>query len=154
MHRLFRTDVAEDIASTVFLSLAQRFDELSDRDEPDMVRWLYGTANNHITSYFRSEKRRKAVIEAAYRKHLSNASQHKSSSNGKVDWPTLYQALMRLKVEHQTIITLRFLDGLPADEVASILDMKPGAVRTAAHRALKKLRTILESHQAQQRGSS
>lgn len=152
-HRLFRAELAEDVTSAVFLDLARRFDEISRRDEPEIMKWLYGTANNHITSYFRSEKRRNKAMQAAYRKQRSNITTD-NSANSEIDWPTLYQALMRLSVKHRTIVTLRFLDGLSADQVADILEIKPGAVRTTAHRALKKLKTILEPQKAQYGGSA
>ena len=41
------------------------------------------------------------------------------------------------------LLELRVVAGLSSDEVASILDMQPGAVRTAQARALDKLRAVL-----------
>jgi RNA polymerase sigma-70 factor (ECF subfamily) len=34
--------------------------------------------------------------------------------------------------------------GLSADEVATVLSMRPGAIRMAQHRALERLRALLD----------
>jgi RNA polymerase sigma-70 factor (ECF subfamily) len=41
------------------------------------------------------------------------------------------------------LLELRVVAGLSSEEVAAILDMRPGAVRTAQARALDKLRAVL-----------
>ncbi len=42
------------------------------------------------------------------------------------------------------IIILRVFEGLPAEEVAQLVGSTPGAVRVAQHRALAKLRAVVE----------
>jgi len=53
-------------------------------------------------------------------------------------------AFERLPDRDRELLELRVVAGLSSDEVASILDMRPGAVRTAQARALDKLRAILQ----------
>jgi len=52
---------------------------------------------------------------------------------------------LKLKPNHQTIITLRFFENMPLGRIAGLLNMKETAVRVSLHRALKKLRKHLQS---------
>jgi len=57
-----------------------------------------------------------------------------------MDWPTLYTAILALKPEHQTVLTLRFFEDMDYDEIGRIMDTKPGTIRVTLHRILRKLR--------------
>ena len=52
-------------------------------------------------------------------------------------------AFDRLPDRDRELLELRVVAGLSSEEVASILDLSPGAVRTAQARALAKLRAVL-----------
>ena len=64
--------------------------------------------------------------------------------NEHLDWPTLYQAILKLKPRDQTLISLRFMQDLPHEEIAAIMNLRPGAVRMAISRALGILRDRFE----------
>lgn len=49
------------------------------------------------------------------------------------------------------ILILRVFEGLPADEVAQLVGSTPGAVRVAQHRALAKLRAVVEEKASRER---
>jgi RNA polymerase sigma-70 factor (ECF subfamily) len=53
------------------------------------------------------------------------------------------RALERLPADDREMLELRVVAGLSSDEVAYVLGMRPGAVRTAQSRALTRLRTYL-----------
>ena len=57
----------------------------------------------------------------------------------------LAQALDSLDDASREIVVLRFMDRLPAREIAEIVGCSEGAVRTRLHRILKTLRTRYES---------
>ena len=48
--------------------------------------------------------------------------------------------IMQLPERDQTIITLRFFSELPYEDIGHILNISSGAARTAASRALDKIR--------------
>lgn len=56
----------------------------------------------------------------------------------------VHRALDRLPDDHRTVIVLRDFDNLDTDEVATLLDISAGAVKTRLHRARQALRTLLE----------
>jgi len=74
------------------------------------------------------------------------ASTSRSSEDfSMLDWPRLYQAILKLKPEHQTIVTLRFFENMDFEQIAKIMNTKEATVRVTLHRILKKLRNHLQT---------
>jgi len=59
----------------------------------------------------------------------------------------LLTALTHLKPEHRDVITMRFIEGYAAQEVAQMLGKTEGAIRTLQHRALERLRKEYDAAQ-------
>jgi RNA polymerase sigma-70 factor (ECF subfamily) len=55
----------------------------------------------------------------------------------------LLQALQRIPVEQQTLLELHYWERLPANDLAQVLDIEPGAVRVRLHRARRALERVL-----------
>ena len=56
---------------------------------------------------------------------------------------------MQLGGDEQQVVILRFMEGFEFAEIASVLKKKEGNVRVILHRALVKLRNILEKERKQ-----
>ena len=141
VHRLFIKEVAEDVTSTVFLEVARRIHSFKGRTEQDFRNWLYRLAANQANAYIRKTSRRKQLlVEAA-----SSMTAAATDSSSELDWPGLYAAVLKLKPEHQTIITLRFFENLDFEQIAKILDAREATVRVTLHRILTKLRNHLQT---------
>lgn len=56
------------------------------------------------------------------------------------DYDELFDAVKRLPWRQQAVLALRFQLDLPEDEIASVLDCRPGTVRSLVFRALATLR--------------
>jgi RNA polymerase sigma-70 factor (ECF subfamily) len=56
--------------------------------------------------------------------------------------------LARLPVDQRRLLLLRVVTGLSAEETGYVLDMTPGAVRVAQHRALARLRQLAAKDEA------
>jgi len=143
IHRLFDKEIAEDVTSAVFLEVAQRIRSFKGRTEQDFGYWLYAIAANQATAYIRKTSRRKKLLkEAADLMTVADGSTNKSSEP---DWPRLYAAILKLKPQHQTIVTLRFFENLQYEQIAQILNIKEVTVRVTLHRILGKLRSHLKT---------
>ena len=53
------------------------------------------------------------------------------------------QALRRLSVPYRTVLTLFYMEDLPIKEIADIVGLPQGTVKTHLHRARKELRNLL-----------
>ena len=56
------------------------------------------------------------------------------------------RSIDQLPETYRTILVLRDIEELDTAEVAKLLDMNPGAVKTRLHRARQALRTLLDPH--------
>jgi RNA polymerase sigma factor (sigma-70 family) len=64
-----------------------------------------------------------------------------------VDAPELdhmWTALARLQPRRRTALVLRFYEDLPINEIARLLECRPGTVSSLLHRGLADLRKVLD----------
>lgn len=143
VHRLFNKEIAEDITSTVFLEVARRIRTFSGQREQDFRNWLYTIAVNQVNAYIRKTSRRKRLLAQA----AGSMKEPSSNDNGSSapDWPRIYTAILELKPEHQTIITLRFFENLRFEQIGRILNIREATLRVTMHRILNKLRNHLQT---------
>ena len=150
LRRLFVRAVAEDVTSEVFLKIAFQLPKFRGTTQEDFRRWLYRIATNEVNAYLRKSRRRQGLIEKAVQQKTIGAEQNQDPSEDAydpLDWPTIQQALLNLKPRDQSIVSLRYFEGLSHEEIAKTLKLRPGTVRVALGRALTKLRRILETEQ-------
>jgi RNA polymerase sigma-70 factor (ECF subfamily) len=142
IHRLFNREIAEDATSTVFLEVARKMRSFGGRDEQDFGNWLYAIAVNQTNSYIRKASRRRKLFAEAADLIRAKSDGHNGNSS-EPEWPRLYAAILRLKPQHQTIITLRFFENLPYERIAYIMNIKETTLRVKVHRILNDLRNHL-----------
>jgi RNA polymerase sigma-70 factor (ECF subfamily) len=110
----------------------------------DFRNWLFAIAANQANAYIRKTSRRKELLEEAAGSMTASATNGTDESS-ELDWPRLYEAILKLKPQHQTIVTLRFFENLKYEQIAQILNVKEATVRVMLHRILNELRNYLQS---------
>ncbi|MFH1881206.1 MAG: sigma-70 family RNA polymerase sigma factor [Planctomycetota bacterium] len=144
VHRLFNKEIAEDVTSTVFLEVARGIRTFKGRTVQDFRNWLYAIAANQANAYIRKTSRRKELLTEAAGLMTASAADSTDKSSEQ-DWPRLYTAILKLKPQHQTIVTLRFFENFKYEQLAQILNVKEVTVRVTLHRILNELRNHLQS---------
>lgn len=129
--------MAEDIAQTVFLLLAQKASKLSH--ETILSGWLYQTTRFVCSRALRGEQRRRKREETAIAMHLQNAPDPQWQRVA----PHLDEALARLNETDRHAILLRFFQGERSSAVGVALGLSEEAAKKRVARALEKLRRIL-----------
>jgi RNA polymerase sigma-70 factor (ECF subfamily) len=142
VHRLFDKEIAEDVTSGVFLEVARGIRRFAGQSEQDFGNWVYAIAANQANAYIRKTSRRKKLLAEAAGSMKAN---HGTDDTLEPDWPSLYAAIVKLKPQHQTIVTLRFFENLPYEQIARILNVKDATLRVTVHRILEKLRIHLKT---------
>ncbi len=134
--------IAEDLTAETFLAATRA---LHERDEALSVGWLIGTARHKLVDHWRREGRQRQALE-----ELSEGSAVPIDSVDPVDVLDalhVHDVLSRLTPHHRAALTLRYLDGLPVDQVAALLDRSLHATESllirakAAYRAMTAERT-------------
>jgi RNA polymerase sigma-70 factor (ECF subfamily) len=140
VHRLFDRATAEDVTSTVFLSVVENFGRFRG-SEQQFRNWLYKIATNAVNNHLRKAARRDDLLRCACEKAGVQGADCEESSERLA---FLKQAMFELKPRYQTIITLRFFENLKLTEIAEVLGSSPGTVRSQLARALTRLRKKLD----------
>jgi RNA polymerase sigma-70 factor, ECF subfamily len=142
VHRLFNKTTAEDVTSSVFLTVARTMRQFKGQTEQDFRSWIYTIAANQANAHIRKTMRRRRLMNNVAVQWREDAED--SAVWSSLDWPTLYAALQELKPEHQTILTLRFFENLDYDEIGRVVAARPATSRVTQHRALQRLQEVLQ----------
>jgi len=135
--RMRLRQIAEDFTSATFLSAARNILKFRGKTRIEFANWLYAVATAKINSYLR----RKQTIEKLMATEAEiQAAKAQSPQPEAVTWPMLHNAVLKLKLKEQTVITLRFLENLAIDRIAEITGMMPYAVHITITKALENIK--------------
>ena len=134
--RLGSRDDALELASEVFTEAWRRVPALQWRGRP-VRAWLYRVAGNMAAD----ELKRRARLQALPDAELAVAD----DADATPDRIALAQALRALPADHQLVVHLRLVEGLPFADVARVMNKSVGACQMLMLRAARSLRTSLEA---------
>lgn len=119
--------VAEDLTAETFLAAARA----AHRGTTELsVPWLIGTARHKLVDHWRTEGRRRRVLEELY-----EGTDEPVDPNDPVETLHVRDVLARLTPHHRMALTLRYLDGLPVEQVATHLERSVHATESLLMRA-------------------
>lgn len=138
---------AQDAVQEAFVRAFQRIDTFNH--DSKFSTWLYRIAFNAAVS----NKRKRRPTASLDQRHDEFGLETVDDSDGHVsdaligaeERRLLYQALDALSDDHRAILVLRELDDLAYEEIASILGIKVGTVRSRLARARSRLRDAADS---------
>lgn len=110
------------------------------RDPRRLPVWLYAVTRNTVMSHHREEYARDRILDAAERLASSKEVEPGSSDDAEL----VYHGLAQIPRVDREVLTLFFLQDLSIDEVAEVLGIPPGTVKSRLFKAKKTLREILE----------
>jgi RNA polymerase sigma-70 factor (ECF subfamily) len=142
--RLGGTAAADDLAGDVFVAA------FTQRDRFDSARgsvrgWLYGIATNLFRNHARSATRRvRAFRRAAVedRENVLSAEAAESALWSSQELDRVRRAVACLSEAHREVLVLVAWEGLSYEEVASVLKLEVGTVRSRLSRARSELRRL------------
>lgn len=127
-------DAAQDIAQDTFLTAQgsiRRF-----RGDSSLKTWLFGIAHNHCRSALR--KNRLETVE-----WMMDIQGTESPENAMVNREALRNAMKALSPEHREVVLLHEIEGLKYEEIAQVIGVPIGTVKSRLHHAFLNLRSAL-----------
>ncbi len=153
-HRLYRyllrmvsqPSTAEDLFQQTWLRVMERIRHYDP--QRSFEGWLFAVAHNLAIDYLR--RRRPESLDGPVFSGNAESVQARSADPGtldrilsreRADW--IVEAVADLPASFREVITLRFEEEMKIEEIAAVLKLPTGTVKTRLHRALKALRQSL-----------
>ena len=127
VHRCGSAVVAEDLASETFMAAVSAVQ--TGRVPNLTVAWLIGVARHKLVDHWRRQARDDAKLA------LAADAESVDDWDEQLDLIRAHEVLAGLGPHHRLALTLRYLDGLPVAEVASLLDRTVHATEALLVRA-------------------
>ena len=142
MARLGNRQQAEEVLQDVMLAAWNNAD--SFRGESKVRTWLLAIARNRAFNVQRGKKLDVTPLNDAFEIASEETGPFERVARN-AQHTTLREALDHLPAAQREILVLVFFHQLSGPEVAEVLDISPGTVKSRLHRAKEALRRVLQS---------
>ena len=127
--------LAEETAQDIFIRIWKAL--AGYRGQASLSTWIYSIARNTCLSALRTNAAKVASLDEARVRFRVEASQHQTVSGERgIDWQ---QMLAEVPDKYRQALVLFYMEDKSYDEVARLLDLPMGTVKTYLHRARKSL---------------
>lgn len=145
--------LAEDLAQETFIKVLNALD--SYRPEFKFSSWIFKIANNAAIDQLRKREldtlsldgapgaRTAEEVEATALQAVDRTESPLAELESRELGSEIEQAIGRLRPEYRTAILLRHVEGRAYEEIAEVMDLPLGTVKTYIHRARLELREYL-----------
>jgi len=147
--------LAEDLAQEAFLRVFQRLDSYDPQRR--FASWFFQVLRNVAIDYLRAHRLDTTSLDELSEAGFQPAAEYSASCSpegmavrGEVK-NAMAAALARIRPEYREVVVLRYQEGLTHPEIAEVLGVPVGTVKTNLHRARKALSALLKPFAAASR---
>lgn len=149
--------IAEDITSATFLAMIEQITRTRAEEELGFAAWLLGIARNQTAMHFRSVRAAPPISMGATEDTIpaeGDDGDPLSVITARESWAEVVAALDLLTEEQRTVVLYRCVLGYSSEDVAALMDKRPGTVRALQFRALASLARHLDTDRPNPVGTS
>jgi len=139
---LRRRENAEDITQDAFIKAFQNLHQL--KDEAKFGAWLSVIASNLARNYLKREKRMIITDELPVIESNSGSEDTAEAALLSLEIERVRQAIRGLPAEQYQVVVLQYYHDLKVEEIATMLNIRTGTVKSRLFRARQKLAAMLE----------
>ncbi len=139
---LRRRENAEDITQDAFIKAFQNLHQLQDAAK--FGAWLSVIASNLARNYLKREKRMILSDELPAIETDSGSEDTAEAALRNLEIGRVRQAIRDLPAEQYQAVVLQYYHDLKVDEIAAMLNIRAGTVKSRLFRARQKLAAMLE----------
>ncbi|MBX4191517.1 MAG: RNA polymerase sigma factor [Candidatus Doudnabacteria bacterium] len=141
--RVGHKEVAEDVLSDTFVKGWQKIQHVNSPTA--LSAWLYQIAKNNIIDYYRIKKETIALDDV--QDFLPDEVNPIDDTNLNFDQKRILAVMKELPQEQQEVIKYKFFEDLSNEEIAYVMNKSEGAIRVIQHRAISKLKELVNKHE-------
>ena len=139
-HRLTSDeDAAWDVLQDCWMAIIEGISGL--RDVAAFPAWAYRIVSHRCGDLIGKRQRERNLVET-YAEHKRRAEDELADSRERCD--SVKQAIRHLSGSDRMLLSLYYQDEFAVAEIAEILDIPPGTVKSRLHYARKRLRDMME----------
>ena len=146
-------EVTEDLMQETYIKVLKAYEKF--RGESTEKTWLFSIARHTVMDYFRKQQRRKQMFFGLFSKDddttttemIDRAPLPEEVAELNDALQMIYHYLDGCSLDQKNVVILRFIQALSIHETARILEWTESKVKTTQHRALKRLRHLIEQNE-------
>lgn len=141
-------ELAEELTQSTFCTVAQKLSTYKEFGR--FESWIFRIAMNRLRDEMRRRKRHAVPLANPVLTGLAGETEVTAASYDTSDKKRLLEALNELSELDRQIIDLRHTASMSFKQISILLDEPVGTLLARHHRALKKLKQMIEAHEESQ----
>ncbi|MEM7159578.1 MAG: sigma-70 family RNA polymerase sigma factor [Myxococcota bacterium] len=139
-NKVFDEADVPDLVSQTFLGCVSARDRF--RGETSFRRFVYSIAHNVLREYLRgkAKRQREEIDFATVCVHELDPRSMSSMEMRRRELQAFVEGLRRVSLDYQVVLELKYFQNLTGSEIAELLELAEGTVRTRLRRGLARLR--------------
>lgn len=138
-----KTEDAEDLTELIFLKIWEKINSYANR-EGAFTAWALKIANNTVIDYYRTHRPLFPLSETIGLPDENDENNPKLTAERSLNQEFMQSALRELPEPYREIIVLKYIEDLSNEEIAIVTGRSQIGIRVIHHRALHKLKAILD----------
>lgn len=138
--------LAEDMTQETFLRMMRGIS--SYNPQRPFKAWLYTVASNVARNYYSKADTKLTENSEEEDDYAADESLPEAAMMQRQDSAAVFDALMSLPEQQRSVVVLFYYEDLPQKEIAEILSIPLGTVKSRLSNGLKRLREILVNENA------
>lgn len=127
---------AWDVLQETWVTIIRRLDTL--RDFRSFQKWAYRILTSKCIDIIRRKKRETEANKQYFNKSMAGGNR------GAEQIETVKDTIEELTHEQRAVLLLRFYEKMLVKQIAAVLEIPEGTVKSRLHRALKELKILLK----------
>ena len=141
-YRVGNTVDAEDLTQQVFIKAWEAIRRYKKTAAP-FLAWLMRISHNLVVDFYRSKKDTAFLDDELVIEDRTPGPEQLAEE--KFDQEQIRRVILQLPEDQQQVVLMSFIEGFSYSEIAAAMGKKEGNIRVIVHRALKRMRQILET---------
>jgi RNA polymerase sigma factor (sigma-70 family) len=135
-------NLADDVTQQVWLAILRGIPRL--REPASLAPWIFGIARRSVMTRLRVKYAASVEVQMDSLDTLESPHTGDAVDADALDWARVERQLSRLQMIDREVLVLFYLKEMSLVEIAAVLHIPTGTVKSRLHRARTQLRVLLE----------